>query len=358
MAQPARLDLLLIGFGNVARRFVRLLHERETVLLRDHLLSCRVVGIATRRHGTVFSKEGIAAGTALEAVARDAKLDASTELRSPEATGTVQFIEHVCRELRGGLVVVETTPLDIERGQPAIDHVRAGLSAGAHVITANKGPAAFACHELTALANAARRAFLFEGAVMDGVPVFNLVRETLPGVEIIGFRGVLNSTTNYILSAMEEGREFQEALSDMQSEGIAEADASLDIDGWDTAAKASVVANALMAGRLTPLDVDRTGIRHLTGTDVREAVRLGRRIRLVASGERLHDRVNARVDPIELDGSDPLAQLRGTQNALVLRTDLMGEIAVTELTAGLTQTAYALLSDLITIRRKFLGVRS
>src|SRR5205814_2673217 len=136
----------------------------------------------------------------------------------------------------GRLVVVETSTLDIARGQPAIDHVRRALDAGAHVVTANKGPAAFAYHALARAAARAKRRFLFEGAVMDGVPIFNLARETLPAANVVGFRGVVNSTTNYILTAMEQGRAFDDALAEMQGRGIAEADASLDVEGWDAAA--------------------------------------------------------------------------------------------------------------------------
>ena len=149
----------------------------------------------------------------------------------------------------GRLVVVETTVLDIDRGEPAIAHVRASLEGLAHVVTANKGPAAFAYDELEALAESVDRVFLFEGAVMDGVPVFNLVRETMPAVTIEGFRGVINTTCNYVLAEMERGMPFDDAMAEMQARGIAEADPSLDIDGWDAAAKTAALVNVLMGGR-------------------------------------------------------------------------------------------------------------
>ena len=171
-----------------------------------------------------------------------------------------ELIGLTARSNASARVVVETTTLDISAGRPAIDHVAAALSAGCHVVTANKGPAAFAYDELRARAAAANLSFLFEGAVMDGVPVFNLVRETLPAVTIVGFRGVVNSTTNHILTALEAGEAFEPALARMQADGIAEADASLDVDGWDAAAKAAALANVLMGARITPHDVRRTGI--------------------------------------------------------------------------------------------------
>src|SRR5205823_8453369 len=135
---------------------------------------------------------------------------------------------------------------------------------GAHVVTANKGPAAFAYGRLSRAASRANRRFLFEGAVMDGVPIFNLAREALPAVHVTGFRGVVNSTTNFILTAMEEGRAFGDALAEMQARGIAEADASLDVDGWDAAAKTAALANVLLGANITPHDVERAGMSEAT----------------------------------------------------------------------------------------------
>jgi homoserine dehydrogenase len=253
------------------------------------------------------------------------------------------------------LVVVETTTLDIERGEPATAHVRAALAGGAHVVTANKGPVAFAYRALTRAAARADRRFLFEGAVMDGVPIFNLVRETLPAVRILGFRGVVNSTTNFILTAMEQGQRFEEALTEMQARGIAEADASLDIDGWDAAAKTAALANVLLDANITPRDVARQGIGPDTGRIAREALAAGRRLKLVVRGDRDGRGVTARVAPEHLEGDDLLAGVEGQQNALILRTDVLDEIAIVQRGGGLTQTAYALLSDLIAIARNATG---
>jgi homoserine dehydrogenase len=242
--------------------------------------------------------------------------------------------------------------LDIDRGEPAVSHVRAALEGQAHVITANKGPAAFAYHELEALAESVDRVFMFEGAVMDGVPVFNLVRETMPAITIEGFRGVINTTSNFILSEMERGVEFNAALADMQQRGIAEADPTLDIDGWDAAAKTSALVNVLMGGVMTPHHVQRTGIKGVTGLDVREARGRNKRIRLVASASRQGGKVKARVEPELIDHDDPLATLVDTNNALYLKTDLLGEIGIVQRSGDLTQTAYALLSDLSRISQR------
>jgi homoserine dehydrogenase len=349
-------DLVLIGFGNVARRFVRLLDERATELRRDHGLEPRVVAIVTARHGVALDARGLDVARALELVEQGgslASLDAASGGRTPSSSPAsgVDVIREAARASRAAgslrpLVVVETTVLDVKAGQPAIDHVRAGLNEGAHVITANKGPVAFAYAELDALARAAGRRFLFEGAVMDGIPIFNLVRETLPAVRVSGFSGVVNSTTNFIITAMESGQAFAEALSEMQAAGIAEADAGLDVDGWDAAAKASALANVLLGADTTPRQVERSGIGHLTGDEVRRAVAGGKRLKLVARGRRSDDGVSVRVGVEEVPADHLFATLAGQQNALVLETDLLGEFAIVQLGGGLTQTAYALVSDL------------
>lgn len=361
-----RADIALIGFGNVGRRFARLLAERADRLAAEYDLTCRIVGISTRRHGAVARAEGIDVERAVASVESGGSLTAMDDQFMGQSTGqsvgqpigpapatSFEIIERLAgsdAELR---VVVETTTLDIAAGQPAIDHVRAAFAAGCHVVTANKGPAAFAWSALQAEAEAADVSFLFEGAVMDGVPVFNLVRETLPAVEVLGFRGVVNSTTNHILSALEDGDEFGPALARMQAEGIAEADPSLDVDGWDAAAKTSALANVLMGARMTPHDVRRTGIGPGSGPIARDARAKGRRLRLVASAARRADGgIDATVAPVELPGDDLLAGLRGQANAVVIKTDLLGEIAICQLDGSLTQTAYALLSDLVTVRKR------
>lgn len=351
-------NLILVGFGNVAQRFVRLLEE-----LRPRLdwadgrrgaspLPWRVVGIATRRHGLVHDDTGIDVTAALGVMSRGERLDRLSPTGTAAPRDALELIQRATSHLDTWNVVVETTVLDVNAGQPAIDHVRAAIAAGADVITANKGPAAFAYEELRASAALAGVAFRFEGAVMDGVPIFNLVRETLPAVEVQGFRGVVNTTTNHILVAMEQGRPFSEALADMQAAGIAEADASLDIDGWDAAAKVAALANVWLDARITPHQVVRTGISRVTADDVSGAVARGNRLKLVGRGRRGRGGVEAVVEPVELPGSDLLAGLAGDENALVVETDVMGDIAIAQLTSGLTQTAYALVSDLVSIARQ------
>ena len=250
-------DLLLVGHGNVAKRFVSLLAEQKEALAREYGLRARIIGIATRRHGQAYSAGGVKTSEVKTSVV-------SGFSRTP--TSTRDYIRRALKRSAaaartGRLVVIETTTLDIESVEPAIGHIRTALAGSAHVVTANKGPVAFAYHRLAQAAERADRRFLFEGAVKDGVPIFNLVRETLPSVRILGFPGVVNSTTNFILTAMEQGRRFEEALAEMQACGVAEADASLDVDGWDAAAKAAALANVLLGANITPKDVERRGNR-------------------------------------------------------------------------------------------------
>lgn len=338
-------DLILVGYGNVARRFESLLAEQRPAL-------ARIVGIATRRHGCGYGRQ--AASGFPPAVASHSREGRRGQAEAQSTT--LSFLRDALKRSaaaakRRRLVVVETTTLDIDDGEPATSHIRAALAGGAHVITANKGPVAFAYRALARAAERADRRFLFEGTVMDGVPIFNLVRETLPALTILGFRGVVNSTTNFILTAMEQGQRFEEALAEMQARGIAEAEPSLDVDGWDAAAKTAALANVLLGANITPRDVDRQGIGPATGPLAREAHAAGRRLKLVARAERDGRRIIARVSPEQLRGDDLLAGLQGAQNALILKTDVLEEIAIVQRGGSLTQTAYALLSDLISIER-------
>jgi len=303
-----------------------MLDQQREALAQDHGLSCDLVATATR-HGCVAGGEPCA-----------------------DAFEAIRYVAGSPADLR---VVIELTTLNVIDGEPAISHIRSAIDAGCHVITANKGPVAFAYQSLRDAAEKAGVSFLFEGTVMDGVPVFSLVRETMPGVRIAGFEGVINTTTNHILASMERGLGFDEALAQMQADGIAESDASLDVDGWDAAAKTAVLANALMDARMTPLDVERTGISEADRKAVHDARERGNRMKLVASARRaMGGGISARVALRELPATHLLGGLDGGANALILQTDLLDRVAVCELSGDLTQTAYAVFADLVTISRR------
>lgn len=351
-----RLELILVGFGNVARRAARLLDEIGAHLPFD----TRVIAIVTGRHGAAWAEHGVDTQTAAARVESGGTLDSWPSFLPPPAPAggsNTPIIEALADRHAGAardhrLVCIETTVLDIHTGEPATSHIRAALDAGAHAITANKGPVAFAYADLAALARVRHREFLFEGVVMDGIPVFNLVREALPGVVIERFRGVINSTTNHILTCLEAGQTFHAALAEMQAQGIAEADPTLDVDGWDAAAKTAALMNVLMGARVTPHDIEREGIRHVSADEIKAAVARGERIRLVASAANYHRRPAGRVRLERVAAHDPLGRLHGQQNALLLGTDVLGEIGIVQYDGGLTQTAYSILSDLATIAKR------
>ncbi|MEK6287039.1 MAG: homoserine dehydrogenase [Acidobacteriota bacterium] len=337
-----KLNLAFIGFGNVARAFARILTDRQSQITADYGLRWNTTAIATANHGCVTSTGGIDLLAAAELVQRGGNL---SELHgSISAPDPLAVIENCNAD-----ILFETTPLNIDDGEPAVGHIRTALARGIHVVTANKGPIAFAYRELKSLAAERGVSFRFEGTVMDGTPVFNLVEYCLPGVQVLGFSGVLNSTTNLILTGMESGRSFEESLVSAKQRGIAEANADYDIDGWDAAVKAVALANVLMNADSRPADVEREGIRNITIEDVHSAAASGLAVRLIARGKRTTDGVAITVAPERVPLGSALGSVRGTSNVLVLETDLMGEIAIVENDAEIEQTAYALLSDMLRV---------
>jgi homoserine dehydrogenase len=337
------LRLALVGFGHVGRRFAELLPGAYGKALRAAGVRARVTGIATRRHGIAIDPDGVPLARCLREARGERSLLAFH--RGGPVRSALDFIRQVPAD-----VLVELTTLHPESGQPATRHVSAGLRRGLHVVTANKGPVAFAQRRLRSLARRGGRLFLHEGAVMDGTPVFNLVERCLAGARILGFRGTLNSTSSYVLARLEEGGRLEDAVREAQALGIAEADPRHDLDGWDSAVKGCALANALMGAAVRPGEVRRRGIRGIDGAAVRRALREGKRLRLVVRGRREGRRVRVSVGPERLPLGDPLAG-RGPDAALVLETDLMGEIGVLERGATVDQTAYAVLSDLLAIVR-------
>jgi homoserine dehydrogenase len=338
------LKLAILGFGIVGREFVRLLRRKSGELAREYGLTWRVTGLATRRLGMACDPARLDLDVALAAVEAGQRLDALH--RGPPLRDAFDFITEC-----GADVLFETTLLNAQDGQPAIDHVRTALRAGMHVITANKGPVAFAYHELRGLAQGQGRAFLFESTVMDGAPIFSLARDALLGANVLGFRGILNSTTNFILTQMETGASFDAAVRQAQAIGIAEADPSLDVDGWDAATKTAVLATVLMGAEVTPPQVDRTGIRDVTPEQLQGALAANRRVKLVCHAEHWDGRVVARVAPEEVSADDPLAAARGTSSVLSLYTDTLKQLTIVEHDPGPAQTAYGLLRDLLAVVR-------
>jgi len=342
----AELKLAFIGFGNVAREFARILLSRRDNLAETYRLNCRTVGIATGHHGIVLSASRSASGIDLNAALSIVESGGTlTQLENvTEVKHCLEFINHCDAD-----IIFETTPLSPLDGEPAATYIRHALQRGVHVVTANKGPIACAYQELKTLAQAHNVAFRFEGTVMDGLPVFNLYEYCLNGAQITGIVGVVNSTTNAILSGMESGLTFEQGLLEAQRLGIAEANADYDIDGWDAAVKMVALANVLLDARLHPREISPQGIRSLQQADVEKARQRQATIRLIGRATRSANGIQIRVAPEEVAAHSLFGTLQGTSNALTLLTDLMGEISLLEENPGITQTAYALLSDLLRI---------
>ena len=241
----------------------------------------------------------------------------------------------------------ENTPVNHATGQPAIDHIKAALELGMHVATANKGPVVHGYHELKTLASAKGKKFFFESTVMDGAPIFSLFRGALPGAKLQSFRGVLNSTTNLILTRMEDGDTFDSAVKYAQEIGIAETDPSGDVDGWDAAIKVAALTTVLMDIPLKVQDVEREGIRGITPGMIASARAHHQRYKLVCSAERTADGVKARVSPELVPQTSPMYEIAGTTSIVEFKTDVLGDLTLIESDPGPHTTAYGLFADFL-----------
>jgi len=329
-------NLCLLGFGNVNQALLRLLQKKNSEL-RERGIAWRITGVATRKMGWVANENGLdPAGLLSNSVFAQSRAGA------PAPRDVREWLR-----LAKADVLFEATSLSPRDGQPAIDHIRAALEAGAHAITANKGPIVHAYEELRSLALAKGRKFLFESTVMDGVPIFSLFRDNLPCIYLHGFRGILNSTTNVILSGVEEGLSFEESLVKAQELGVAETDASNDIEGWDAAVKVAALIRVLMDVPIRLEEIQREGIGKLSEEAVRAARAEGKPYKLVCRAQRTSQAVMASVRPEQVPLSDPLAWVAGTSSIVYFETDIFPGLAITENNPGLDATAYGMLADFI-----------
>lgn len=335
---------LFLGFGNVGQEVARILFEEKQNYSKLKDLNISVVGIVTKSRGSLVNQSGIDVQKALRDIRDLGRFSPS----NPELV-SMSGIEAV-RQLDYG-VLVELTTLSIkERGEPAVSHVREALSRDRHVVTANKAPAAFAYGELQELARKHGVKFLHEATVLDGTPVFNLAKSGLKGCTIRGVSGVLNSTTNFVLSRMEQGESLEASVKVAQKEGFAEADPSHDLEGWDAAAKITVLANALMDASLTPFDVDRQGITHVAVEDAQKAVKSGKRLKLICKAWQDSKGVKASVHLEEVEQGHPFAPISESGSILMIETDLLAPFVITGTDPTLTDTAYGVISDLLCLR--------
>jgi homoserine dehydrogenase len=317
----------------VGRAFLRLLISKETELRRRYDVRWRLTGVATRRSGWIADPDGMNPLAVLNG-----------RWPAPPAAPLRNVREWLERARAD--VLFEASSLNAHTGQPATDHMIAALEMGAHAVTANKGPVVHAYHQLCELARDKKKSFLCESTVMDGVPIFSMFPYALPATDLRGFTGVLNSTTNVVLTEIEKGRSFDEAVRRAQAIGIAETDPSHDLDGWDAAVKVAAMAIVLMGVPINLEQVQRTGIRDLSEEKIRSVRAAGMRYKLVCRAERRGDGVDCSVRPELLLASDPLANLEGSSSAVRFDLDVFG-LSLVEHNPGVEATGYGMLADFL-----------
>jgi homoserine dehydrogenase len=334
--------LALIGFGVVGQGLAEILHDQGAFLRETQGFEAQIVAVATQRRGTLYHPDGLEIGGLLSAIGQG-HLD-----HYPARAGLNRNWDalRLIRESSAD-VMVESTHSNFQNAQPSLDYCRTAFESGKHVVLANKGPVALAYDELTALAHKTGKKLAFEATVMAGTPSIRLAMEALAGCQISEARGILNGTTNYILTQMESGMAYNDALAQAQQLGYAEADPTADVEGWDAAGKTLIVANAIFGKRLALSDLQVKGISEISQVDVEAARQAGERWKLIA-------RVTPEggsVQPVRLPISDPLANVFGVTNAITYTTNLLGNVTLIGAGAGRLQTGFGLLSDLMAIQR-------
>ncbi len=331
--------IALIGFGNVAQGFCEILLNKKNELKKNYDFDYKIVAIHDIKYGTVFYPNGLNIKNILDDIKSNGKFTKS--LVDWDALQTIKK--------SNSNVICELSYTNLIDGQPAINHCKTALTLKKHVVTSNKGPAVFAYRKLSNIAKRNGVKFLIEGTVMSGTPVLNLKRGPLAGCKILSLKGIVNGTTNYILTRMEEGLSYQDALGEAQSLGYAEADPTNDVEGFDAKAKVAILANVLMNLNLRFENIKCEGIAKLTQENINEAKKNNSRWKLIASVHKNGNEIIASVKPEMISLTHPLANVMGSTNAITFETDLLGELTIIGKGAGRTETGFAILNDLLSI---------
>jgi homoserine dehydrogenase len=336
--------LAFIGFGTAGQGCAKHL-VRSKLYLKEFGFNYKVVAISDMVKGSITNeKQGLDLPKALDLCARGKKLD-NRDLKGEVGLSSVDTIKTSRAD-----IVVEATWTNLKDAEPGLTHIVTALKSGANVVTSNKGPIALAYKRLVNLAKSKGRRLRFESTVMSGTPVFSLRENCLRGVRIIGIRGILNGTTNYILTEMAHGKYYAESLKKAQELGYAEAEPSGDVEAFDPAAKITILANALMDAEVDFADVEREGITRISSDDVSKAMRHSKRIKLMATATREEDGcVKASVKPTLLPDSDMLAHVSGVMNALQIMMNVQPAVTVIGPGAGGDSAGYGLMSDILAI---------
>ncbi len=320
----------IIGFGNVGGGVAEVIKRKREDIARKYGIDIKIVSIADLK-GVIVNGNGLS---------EDEIMKLKTGEKPADMT-TLEVIKEVEHE-----VMVETTPTNVENGEPGLTHIITALESGRHVVTSNKGPLALQYRKLMELAAEKGKELRFEATVGGAMPIISLVRENLAGNGVISIKGILNGTCNYILTRMvEEGLPYEHVLKEAQERGIAESDPSKDVEGIDTAVKLVILANSVFGRDVTYKDVDVSGITEITPEALKLANDAGYVIKLI--GEVDGDE-GLKVAPRLVPKDDPL-NVGGTLNVATIKTDLAGDVTVIGKGAGPIEAASAILSDIIGI---------
>jgi homoserine dehydrogenase len=341
--------LALIGFGNVGQGFTQILRDEGADLAQQYGARFQIVAVSDLLKGSVHDPKGLDPAALLDSIAATTTLRGD-RVAAPDRRAAWNALETIERSHAD--IVIELSYTDLKTGEPAITHLRRALELGKHVVTTNKGPIALKYPELKALAEKNGVEIGAEGTVMSGTPSLRMAQELLAAARIRKIQGIVNGTTNYILTQMEAGATYAGALKDAQAKGYAEADPTGDVEGFDAAGKVVIMANLLMGQSLTLADVDREGITRLTPEDIAAAKAAGERWKLIGRVETIDGKVAASVKPTRLPIHHPLASVGGATNAITFSTDLLGDVTLVGPGAGRIETGYAIVGDLLAIHRK------
>ena len=340
----------LIGCGTVGQGLLEILLIKREQLKEKFDFEAKVVSICDKLKGSLLLPEGIDLEKLLHLLESGKKISEYLEGESNEAEhlDALEIIEKSNAD-----IFAELTYTDIKTAEPATSHIKKALQTGKHVVTSNKGPAALYYTELKKLAQKYNLFFRIEGTVLSGTPVFNLFEHGLAGNTIKEIKGILNGTTNFILSKMEEDNmDYENALKLAQELGYAEADPTADVEGFDALAKIVILSNVFLEGDIQPSDAEREGITSLSKEEILAAKEDGFRYKLIASTKKENGRIVANVSPQKLPLSDPLAGIMGANNALTFDLDLMGKVTIQGPGAGKIETGYSILTDMLAIHRQ------
>ena len=325
------LKISIIGFGAVGQGVARAILSKQEYL-NDQGIDLRVVGISDSK-GSEVNPDGI-------------DLESTLLRKKQQGTVATENTLDIIRDIKHD-ILVEVTPTNIQTGEPGLGNMRAAFEAGRHVVTSNKGPLTLCFTELKESAQDNGLFFRYEATVGGAVPIFNLVHEALAGNSVIGIEGILNGTTNYILTRMAEERmPYELVLKEAQELGIAEADPGYDVEGIDSACKLVIIANSIFGQNATYRDVNVTGITKITPEALELASKNNYVVKLVCEARDGKLTVAPRLVPKR----HPLA-VGGTLNVASILTDLAGRITISGKGAGSIETASSILSDIIYIAR-------